>query len=184
MNWELEERERGVAVNKLLWRTDVGELPHYSVAWSHAHTHTRMLKHTHCKTQWGERKAKQPCWSKFLGWPRWLWWALRRRAKLGEKPYQILKQRAAACGSFILRCGSAGMLVLREPRRSQRTRLRGLIYPRPVQDGGCVWHKAAASRFQISSVSGLRFCHASKLTLHPEQAASIVHLSAEGGTLT
>lgn len=40
----------------------------------------------------------------------------------------------AACGSFILRCGSTGMPVSSVPRMSQRSGPRSLIYGRPVQD--------------------------------------------------
>lgn len=124
--------ERRVAVNKLLWWTDVGELPHYSLAWSHAHTHAPT--HACCNTQSGEGKAKQP-----FGVNSWdgqmVVAGFTQKGRTGRKPYQLLKQvNTAACESFILRCGSAGMPVSSDSRMSQRSGPHSLIYLRPVQD--------------------------------------------------
>lgn len=125
--------ERRVAVNKLLWWTDVGELPHYSLAWSHAHTHAPT--HACCNTQSGEGKAKQPfgvnswdgrdgCGRLYAERPNW------------EKTISVIETgriNTAACESFILRCGSAGMPVSSDSRMSQRSGPHILIYLRPVQ---------------------------------------------------
>lgn len=102
------------------------------------HTHTCRNTHIqYCNTQSGGGKAKQPfgvnswdgrdgCGRLYAERPSW------------EKTISVIgtgRVNAAACRSFILRCGSAGMPVSSHPRMSQRSGPRSLIYPRPVQDG-------------------------------------------------
>lgn len=100
------------------------------------HTHTHVPTHTYCNTQSGEGKAKQPfgvnswdgrdgCGRLYAERPNW------------EKTISVIETgrvNMAVCGSFILRCGSAGMPVSSDPRISQRSGPHNLIYLRPVQD--------------------------------------------------
>lgn len=128
--------------------------------------------------------------AKFLTCLRWV---LLRRAKLGEKPYQIVKQRAGGRGRvwkfyFTLRFRRNAAGPERAQNESEARPSRPDLSPSRAGRNAVFDSEADTKqlppRFQIPSVSGLRFSHPSALTLHPEQAATIVHLSAQGGTLT